>query len=141
MSAPIHPEFAQKFQDAWAAPPIESLTALLADDVRLIQPLSSPIRGKKSARKAFRKILFRFHGLKGEVTRGYDHGNTQIIDWTMIVPIAGSEYRVPVIDLFTLGKDGLVRKRVAYFDPMPLLGPIMRSPAIWARYLGSVFLK
>lgn len=141
MSTTIHPEFAQKFQNAWAAPTIESLTALLTDDVCLIQPLSSPIRGKKSARKAFRKILFRFHGLKGEVTQGYDHGNTQIIEWTMIVPIAGSEYRVPVIDLFTLGKDGLAQKRVAYFDPLPLLGPIIRSPAIWVRYLESAFLK
>jgi len=135
------PAFAQKFADVWRTPTLDSLTRLLAEDVQLIQPLSAPINGKTQVRRAFRRILFRFTGIRGEVRQGFDHGTTQLVDWTMIVPVGRKEYEIPVIDLFTLNEDGLVQKRIAYFDPTPLQGPILRSPRIWARTLISNFFK
>lgn len=132
-----HP-FIQQFRDVWSNPTLDDLMAPLREDVTLIQPLSAALNGKQAARKAFRKILTRFPGLQGEVHGGLGNGEHVFIDWTMIVPIGRGEQRLPVIDKVTL-IDGLVKERVAYFDPSPLFGPIARSPKTLGRHLLSAF--
>ncbi len=132
-----HP-FVQTFTDVWARPTLDSLMAPLRDDVTLIQPLSKPLYGKQAARKAFRQILTRFPGLKGEIHGGEGSGDTVFIDWTMVVPIGRKKHHLPVIDKVTL-EDGLVKERIAYFDPSPLFGPIARSPLTLARHVAAAF--
>ena len=133
-----HP-FIQEFREVWNNPTLDDLMTPLRDDVTLIQPLSEPLHGKDAARKAFRKILTRFPGLQGDVHGGLGSDAHVFIDWTMIVPIGRREQRLPVIDKVTL-IDGLVKERVAYFDPSPLFGPIARSPRTLGRHLLSAFL-
>jgi len=140
MSTPppdAHP-FIQKFRQVWENPSLDDLMAPLREDVTLIQPLAQPLHGKKVARKAFRKILMRFPGMRGDVHGGLGSDNLIFIDWTMIVPIGRSEQRLSVIDKVTL-EDGLVKERTAYFDPSPLFGPISRSPKTLGRHLLSAF--
>jgi hypothetical protein len=140
MSAPSpseHP-FIQSFREVWTNPTLDDLMAPLCDDVTLIQPLAPPLHGKNAARKAFRKILTRFPGMQGDVHGGLGSDNLVFIDWTMIVPIGRGEQRISVIDKVIL-EDGLVRERIAYFDPSPLFGPIARSPKTLGRHLLSAF--
>jgi SnoaL-like protein len=132
-----HP-FIEVFRDAWRTPSIDTLMAPLRDDVRLIQPLSKPLESKTQARRAFRQILFRFPGLKGEVHGGLGDGDTVLIDWTLIVPVGRREIQVPTIDKVKLC-DGQVKERIAYFDPLPLIGPISRRPTMLSRFLISSF--
>ncbi len=137
MSPDQHP-FIQTFRDIWSRPTLDDLMAPLCEDVTLIQPLSKPLYGKTAARSAFRKILTRFPGLLGDVHGGQGSGDIVFIDWTMVVPVGRNEHRLPVIDKVTL-QEGLVKERVAYFDPSSLFGPIARSPRTLARHLVAVF--
>lgn len=134
-----HP-FIETFREAWRTPTLETLMAPLREDVRLIQPLSNPTSNKNQARKAFRQILFRFPGLRGEISGGLGIANDVLIDWTMIVPIGHRDIRIPMIDKVTLS-DGMVLERTAYFDPTPLMGPITRSPRTLGRFFVSAFFK
>ena len=137
-SSPSDHPFIQSFREVWANPTLDDLMAPLREDVTLIQPLAPPLHGKKAARKAFRKILTRFPGMQGDVHGGLGSGDLIFIDWTMIVPIGRSEQRLPVIDKVIL-EDGLVKERIAYFDPSPLFGPIARSPKTLGRHLLAAF--
>ncbi len=137
-AAPSDHPFIQQFREVWSNPTLEDLMAPLHEDVLLIQPLSEPLHGKKAARRAFRKILTRFPGTQGDVHGGSGSDNLVFIDWTMIVPIGRSEQRLPVIDKVLL-ENGLVKERVAYFDPSPLFGPIARSPRTLARHVLAAF--
>jgi len=139
-TAPTEHPFIDSFREAWREPTLDTLMAPLRDDVTLIQPLSPPLVGKETARRAFRRILFRFPGMRGEIHGGLGEGSLVMIDWTMIVPIGRHEIRLPVIDKFIL-KDGMVEARVAYFDPTPLIGPLLRSPRALARHAVSGLLK
>ena len=138
--APTEHPFIDAFRDVWREPTLDILMSLLREDVTLIQPLSPTLTGKKHARQAFRRILFRFPGMRGEINGGLGEDTQVMIDWTMIVPIGRHEIRLPVIDKVTL-EDERVKLRVAYFDPTPLIGPLLRSPRALARHAASGLLR
>lgn len=137
--ASAHP-FIETFRGIWAAPTLDGLMSTLREDVRLIQPLSPVLEGKPAARLAFRRILHQFPGLRGEVKGGLGEGNLVFIDWIMIAPVGGHDIRIPVIDKFTL-QDGMVKERVAYFDPAPVSRAVMRSPSSLVRSVTARFIR
>ena len=127
-----HP-FVAIFAEAWAEPSLDSLMAPLRDDVMLVQPLS----GKKAARAAFAKILYRFPGLRGEV-RGGASGDDGIlfIDWTMFVSVGSRTLAVPVVDRFEFAENA-VKRRDAFFDHLPILTAVATSPVTLIRHARS----
>jgi len=146
LPASRHP-FIDQFAAAWAAPTLDSLMAPLREDVTLIQPLSPPLRGKPAAMRAFRRILAQYPGLRGDVHGGLGEDSVVLIDWTMKVPVGRRVLDIPVIDRFDLhdasvpSGDGVVMKRVAYFDPTPILRATLTSPVSWARQLRAAFMS
>ena len=135
-----HP-FTQVFAKAWAAPSLDSLMAPLREDVLLVQPLSGPLHGKAAARAAFSQILYRFPGLRGETHQGSVGDNGALfIDWTMIAPVGRRELAIPVIDRFEF-IDGAVKRRDAYFDPMPIITAVASSPVSLIRHTASIFRR
>ena len=125
--------FADQFAAGWAAPTTERLLALLTDDVVLYQPHLPPLRGKDAARAEFDK-LFRFlPGLHGTVHRARGDGGVVYIEWTMRFPI-GRGVAIDAVDRFYL-RDGLGAERTVYFDQVPLIAGVLRSPSAWAGYL------
>lgn len=134
-----HP-FIGQFREAWARATLDALMAPLRDDVTLIQPMSKPIVGKAAATNEFRRVLYRFPGMRGENISGLGQGNLVLIDWTMVLPVGAKTIRVPIVDKVLL-EDGLVKKRTAYFDPTLVSGPLLRSPTSLLRHLKSQFLN
>ena len=131
-----HP-FVANFAEAWAEASLDSLMAPLRDDVVLVQPLSRPLLGKAAARAAFAKILYRFPGLRGEV-RGEASGDDGVlfIDWIMFVPVGSRTLAVPVMDRFEFVENA-VRRRDAFFAPLPILRAVATSPGALIRYARS----
>lgn len=139
----IHPTehpFVNEFRVAWQEPTIDSLMAPLHDDVKLIQPLSPPLIGKPAASLAFRRILHRFPGIKGVVYGGAMINQVLMIEWTMIMPVGGTELCIPIIDRIELEADQ-VKHRIAYFDPLPVMSRVALSPSALLRHFTSLRIR
>jgi len=132
--------FTEIFRQMWENPSLESFMATAREDIILIQPMSKPLIGKAAATKEFRRILFRFPGIHGRIHNSAIHDELLYIDWTMVVPLGRKPLELPVIDRFEF-EDGGVKRRIAYFDPMPSLPRIILNPMCLMRHGASLFLK
>lgn len=130
-----HP-FAARFADAWAAPTLERLTALLTDDVELIQPLAPTTRGKPAAREAFARILTLVPDLHAVVHGHSGAGDCLTIQFELAGTLAGKPIRWQLVDVFELEGE-LARRRTSYFDPTPLIVAILTRPGAWLPYARS----
>jgi hypothetical protein len=129
--------FVERFADGWAGPHPDRLLALLAPDVRLVQPLSPPVTGRDAAAREVFAPIFRFlPDLRLAVARWSAAGEVVFIEWTGTATLGSGTLRWSGVDRFLLGPDG-ARERVAWFDPAPLLVAILRHPSCWRRFVGS----
>ena len=125
-------DFARRFAEGWAAPTAERLVTLLADDVVLLQPHLPPIRGRAAARAEFERLFAWLPGLHGVVHHARGDDGVLYIEWTMRLPI-GRGLAIDAVDRFLL-RDGLGAERTVYFDQLPLIAGVLRSPSAWAGY-------
>ena len=125
-------DFARRFAEGWAAPTAERLVTLLADDVVLLQPHLPPIRGRAAARAEFERLFRWLPGMRGVVHRARGDDSVLYIEWTMRLPI-GRGLAIDAVDRFLL-RDGLGAERTVYFDQLPLIAGVLRSPSAWAGY-------
>jgi ketosteroid isomerase-like protein len=136
-------EFASRFVAAWARPSIDGFCAILAPDVRLVQPLAPTIVGHAAFRKQFGQLFELIPDLHGEVTGHTADGNVIHIDMTLRGTLAGKPIEWDLCDRITLA-DGLVAERISYFDPLPLLTAIATRPRAWLpslRHLAPVLRR
>jgi len=140
MSSAVHlgteTEMARAFEAAWAAPTAERLTALLRDDVVLLQPQLPPIRGKAAALAEFRRLFRWLPGTHGVVDRTVSAPGVAMIEWRLVFPIGRDGTSVPIVDRLTV-RDGLIAERAAYFDQTPILLAVGTRPWLlpgFARY-------
>jgi ketosteroid isomerase-like protein len=122
--------FVRRFADAWADPDPDRLAALLASDVRLVQPLAPDTVGVDAARAGFARLLALLPDLRAEVhgsAAGEDH---LFIDFTLSATFGGRRVTWPAVDRFRL-RDGLAAERVSYFDPWPLVWVVLTRPRGW----------
>jgi ketosteroid isomerase-like protein len=112
-------DFVAAFADAWARSDPDRLAALLADDVRLEQPLLAPLVGREQARESFRQLFAALPDLRAEVDRWSATGDLLFIEFTFSATVGGRPLRWTAVDRFLLS-DGLAVERASYFDPSPL---------------------
>ena len=124
-------EFVEGFRRYWSAPSLDGLSALLAPDVTLVQPLAPRIRGLDEVRRQFGAIFAWLPDLRAEVDRWSSAGNVVFIEFRLRATIGGRPFEWPVIDRFLLRDDGLAVERVTYFDPLPLLAAAASRPSGW----------
>jgi hypothetical protein len=129
-------EFAGRFAEAWSAPTPTRLSALLTEDVVLVQPMGPTTRGKAEAERAFAGILEIIPDLHAEVHRSWGDASSGSIEFDLVGTVGGSELRWHVVDVFEL-RDGLGSKRVSYFDPAPILRAVATRPGAWLPFLRS----
>jgi hypothetical protein len=130
--------FAQGFADYWAAPTADGLPALLADDVRLVQPMSRPVVGIEGAKRWFAGVAAAIPDIHAEVDRWSATGEYLFIDFRLIGTLAGRRVEWPAIDRFVLGDDNRATERVSYFDPTPLVLAGLRSPRGWLQLVRAL---
>jgi ketosteroid isomerase-like protein len=130
--------FVRAFAALWDRPTVEGFAALMHPDVRLVQPLAPPARGVDEARAWFAGMLALVPDVRIAVDRWSGTPDALFIEWTATATFAGKPLRWCAVDRFRLA-DGTVLERVAYFDPLPLVGAVARRPSGWLRFLRSRF--
>jgi len=129
-------DFVRRFSEAWSAPTVERLNALLHEDVRLIQPMEPEVNGLDGASEMWRNLLSMIPDISGEVLSWAGRGDIVLIEFRMGGTFGGRRLEWVTADRIRL-QDGLVRERIAYFDPLPLIGAIVTRPRGLASWFTS----
>ena len=128
--------FVRAFAEMWDRPTMEGFAALMHPEVRLVQPLARPVHGTHEACEWFVGMLALVPDIRIAVDRWSGTSEALFIEWTATATFAGKPVRWSAVDRFRLA-DGKVLERIAYFDPLPLLGAVVARPSGWLRFVRS----
>lgn len=125
--------FVERFAAAWADPSPERLNALLHPQVRLVQPLEGELRGHEAVTAMWGRSFGLMPDLRGEVLDWAERDGFLVISIRLHGTLGGRPVEWISSDHVRL-EDGLVRERIAHFDPLPLVGSVLRNPRVWPRF-------
>ena len=132
-------EFVERFAKWWSDPDPDRLYELLADDVRLIQPLAPDTVNLADGKKAFTRLFKFLPDLCGEVHDSSVDGNLVFIHFTLSATYGGRPISWDAVDRFVLREDGLATERVSFFDSQPLVLQMLLRPRGWLQAVRSGF--
>lgn len=127
--------FVERFAEAWADPTPDRLSALLHPDVRLVQPLEREVRGLAAVDAMWRRTFGLMPDLSGEVLRWAERDGFLVVELRLSGTLAGRRRVEWITSDHIRLEDGLVKERIAHFDPSPLVAALARTPQAWPRYL------
>ncbi len=127
-------ELARRFTEAWAHPNVERFVALLAPDVRLLQPVTPTIVGSDAARREFTRLLAWLPDVHGVVDAWAASGDTILIAWRLRFTLGRAPFELRIVDRLVT-RDGVIAEREAYFDSLRFLLATLSRPAAWKGYL------
>ncbi len=133
-------EWVQGFTEGWRAPDgaegfIAHFREMLADDIRLVQPQLGTTVGRRAFEEQFVRPLFELiPDLRAEVERWAVNGDEAFIEITLRGTLGTRAISWRACDRITL-RDGVAIERETYFDPMPLIAAIVRTPRAWPRFV------
>jgi hypothetical protein len=130
-------DFVRRFSEFWSAPAPDRLGTLLADDVRLIAPMTPATDTLEQGERAFATIFALVPDLTGEVNSWGATEAGVMIDITLSGSAGGSPISWRAVDRITIGADGLASERVSHFDSLPLILTVARRPRVWPGFLRS----
>jgi ketosteroid isomerase-like protein len=128
--------FVAAFAEGWRAPRgaaglVEAFRPLLCEDVRLVQPQMPTTVGLEGFRRGFAEPLFALiPDLRGEVEEWAARGDEVFIVVRLSGTLGGRPVEFRSCDHVTL-REGRIAQRVAYTDPLALLGAAARRPRAW----------
>lgn len=132
-------DFVERFERWWSDPDPDRLGEILAEDVRLIQPIAPDTQTRADGIEAFRR-LFRFMpDLRGTVHDSAVEGDVIFIHFTLAGTYGGRPISWDAVDRFVLGDDGLATERVSFFDSQPLALQMLLRPRGWPQFARSGF--
>jgi hypothetical protein len=129
----------REFAEGWRAPAeaeqlVRHFERVIAPDVRLIQPQIPECFGIAEFRAGFAEPLFTLiPDVHGTVASWAASGDVLYIELTLRGTLGARPIEIHTVDRITL-RDGIAVERVAYFDPVPLLGEILKRPRAWPRF-------
>ena len=130
-------DFARRFAEFWSSPSPDRLAMLLADDVRLVAPMTPVTHTLSDGERAFSAIFDLIPDLTAEV---HGWGATEsgvLIDFTLSGSAGGAPISWRAVDRIEIGEDGLATERISYFDSLPLILALARRPRVWPGFLRS----
>jgi hypothetical protein len=130
-------DFARRFEEFWAAPAPDRLGMLLAEDVRLVAPMTPVTHTLADGERAFAQIFGLVPDLTGTVNGWGATEEGILIDLTLSGTAGGSPISWRAVDAIALGDDGLATERVSHFDSLPLILAVARRPRVWPGFLRS----
>ena len=128
--------FVKRFADFWADPSPDKMSTLLTEDVVLIQPMSAPMSGIEAAKAEFAKLFSWLPDLRAAVDGWGVNGDTLFIEFRLMATIGGRRVEWPVVDRFAMRGDK-ASKRVTYFDSLPLVLQLLKTPSAWPAWWRS----
>jgi ketosteroid isomerase-like protein len=123
-------EFVTRFAETWADPSPEGLAALGHPDIVLIQPTMRTMRGRDEVQRGWRELFATMPDLRGEVLGWSSTGDVVYIHLSLRATLARRPFEWTLIDRIRL-EDGLVRERISYFDPLPVVLESLKKPSRW----------
>src|SRR4051812_45007280 len=107
--------FVEGFARSWAAPTVESHSALWTDDIVLIQPLMPKAVGRAQCEQGFARLFSLIPDLHATVTRwAAPDPYVVFIEFTLAGTFGARPIAWDAVDRFVL-RDGLAAERVSYF--------------------------
>jgi ketosteroid isomerase-like protein len=131
-------DVAARFTAAWAAPAVDRFVAMLAPDVRLLQPVTPTVVGRDAARREFARLLHWLPDLRGVVDAWSASGCTLLVAWRLGFTLGRGPFELRIVDRIVV-RQGLIVEREAYFDSLRFLLAVLVRPGTWwgyARYRG-----
>ena len=120
-------DFVRRFAEVWADPDPERLNGLVHSDVHFIQPLEAPIHGHREAGELWRRLFAIIPDARGELLSWAERDGVVFIELQISGTLGGRPLEWVTLDRIRL-EHGRVRQRVAYFDPLPIIGAVARRP-------------
>ena len=131
-------DFVDGFAKSWAAPTVESHSALWHDDIVLIQPLMPKAVGRKECEEGFARLFRLIPDLHATVHRWSADGDIVFIEFTLAGTFGGRRLAWDAVDRITL-REGLAVERVSYFDSVPLGIEMALRPRGWRQLATAGF--
>ncbi|WP_336158629.1 nuclear transport factor 2 family protein [Amycolatopsis sp. VC5-11] len=129
-------ELVERFAEAWSRMDPDAFTPLFQPGVRLIHPLERNTRGVAEAREFMTRTMNLVPDLRYDV-QGWASGSGQVLIWGRLYgTLGGGPIEWPLVDRIVV-EDGLIAERTAYFDPLVIIGAVLRRPRAWLPYLGN----
>ena len=129
-------DLVERFAEAWSKEDPDAFTPLLHPDVHLIHPMERDTHGAAEARAFLARTMALVPDLRFDV-QGWASGSGQVVIWGRLHgTLGGGPIEWALVDRITM-EDGLIRERVAYFDPLVIVGTLIRRPRAWLPYLGA----
>jgi hypothetical protein len=132
-------DFVRRFEDFWRAPSPERLNTVLDPAVRLSAPMTPTTHGLAAGQLSFEQLFTLIPDMTTSVHRWGATTDGVIIEFTAHGTVAGSPVAWPSIDRFVINSDGLATERFTYFDPLPLLLKLIRTPRAWPLFARNRF--
>ena len=137
--ATVDPEAAglvERFAEAWSKADPDAFTPLFHPDVHLVQPIERDAYGIAEARAFMERTMALVPDLRYDV-QGWASGSGQVIIWGRLHgTLGGGPIEWPLVDRIIMD-DGLIRERIAYFDPLVIAATLIRRPRAWRPFLGA----
>ncbi len=114
-------------------PQLDRFIELLHPDVRLLQPVTTPIVGRQAAREEFARLLAWLPDMRGTVDRTAMREDTLLIAWRLRFTLGTGPYELRIVDRIVVA-EALIREREAYYDSLALMIALVRRPSAWAGY-------
>lgn len=133
-------EFVARFAAAWERPDLDRFMAMMAPEVRLLQPVTPAVHGAPAARREFGRMLRWLPDLRGTVDSWSARGDTVLIAWRLAFTLGRGPFELRIVDRLVV-QDGLIVEREAYFDSLRFMLATLRRPSAWlgyARYRGHL---
>jgi hypothetical protein len=140
-TAPSAAEFVEFFAEGWRIGAgrrfFEHFEPRLHADVVMIQPLAPPSRGREEFRATFDPIFRAIPDLHGEVLSWGEIPDGVLVELRLSGHLGGRPLAWTTIDRITL-EDGLIKERIAFFDPLPLVRAMLLRPRVSLRLLPAL---
>lgn len=127
------------FAAGWRDPRPNAWDDVLADDLRLAQPLLRTRTGKQALAEEYARLFALVPDLRGTVDSWEADPDTQTV--TIRLRLSGTLGRgaleIPVTDNLRLDSDGRIAYRHAEFEVLPAVLRLLREPRAWRRWWRS----
>jgi hypothetical protein len=130
-------DFASRFAEYWRAPTPAGLSAVLAEQVRLVAPLTPVTHTLVEGQRAFAELFELVQDMTAEVHLWGATADGVLIEFTISGMAGGKPISWHAVDRFVLGDDGLATERVSYFDSGPIVLAAASRPRAWPGFLRS----
>ncbi|MBF6098707.1 nuclear transport factor 2 family protein [Nocardia cyriacigeorgica] len=130
----VHARVVETFIAGWDDLDSRAHDAFLAEDVELVQPLIPTCTSKRQWWAEVERLRGLLPGLRSDVQSWAGAEDVLFIEHRLGATVGQRTVEVDATDRFHLTAEGIVTRRIAYFDPAPLIRAVATSPSTWPKW-------